>query len=137
MFVPAIIASRSDRLSGLQLVRKSAEMLKNLWGESLVVAISVGLAGFIMILGAFAGGALFSVIMTEVLGGAGLGLGIALTFITLIILSIIISTLGTIANTALYYYATHGRAPSIFSQNLLQSMVEQRKKRKKPQEPVT
>ena len=105
--VPAIVIDDQGPIDGL---RESAGLLKSTWGENLASRVGFGIVGFVaaipaIVLIAIAGatGVDAFVIAAVVLGGLWLALVVA-----------VISTLGGIFKTALYMYATTGRAPEGF-----------------------
>jgi hypothetical protein len=130
MFVPAIIANSKTYLPATKATKTSAGIIKNTWGESLILTVGVGLAGGLVTLAyiiftAFIGIGLWTM-SAPVLVNIML---IALAVIGLLLLTLVLSTLSAVVNTAIYFYAVHGQAPNGFDPALLQSVFAQRKKK--------
>lgn len=102
-------------------VRRSVEAIRKTWGESLVLAVGLGLAGTLVTLVVgltIAGGVvLIALGQPQAIGIAVIGLGAIL----LIAWALVASTLTTIVRAALYRYAVDGSVPSGFDATALQA----------------
>lgn len=136
MFAVPLIASRTEPIDGISVVRESARTLKQIWGESLVTQLGVGLVAGIVIITTVLGGMVLSFVMTATLSINPVWMIVA-TIILLVALSIIFSILGVIVQTALFYYAKTGQAPAHFSPQLLNSVVVAKHKPQTPANPST
>ena len=128
--IPVIVLS--DRQVGpLEATKESVKIIRQVWGESIVADIGISTIGalsmFVYILFSgvlFSGIALFSQSPSVYIGFA------LLAFVGLIGLAMIFTTLTSIVKAALYHYATTGKAPKLFNQELLQASMTPKKARK-------
>jgi hypothetical protein len=112
--VPVVVA---DGLGPIAAVKRSAEILKQTWGESIGGAAGLGLISFAASLPAFVAFAL-----AGASGGKGAAVAtIAIAALYLIGVFIVFATLGAIFRTGAYIYATTGKAPSSMDPQLLQA----------------
>ncbi|HQQ96040.1 MAG TPA: DUF6159 family protein [Cyclobacteriaceae bacterium] len=116
--VPGIVY---DGLGPFDAIKKSVEVIKKTWGESLIRHFGLGLIQFI---------AVFAIIVVS----AGLTYGLSMAFdsigmligigfgVLMLLLSILVFGVATsIFNTALYVYATKGTLASGFDQDTMRS----------------
>ena len=120
-FVIPILAA--EGISGFDVVKHSASIVKRRWGEAVVGQAGIGL---IMII--------IAVVLAVVLGGIGLialgggssvAVGIGITFVALAVLGVLLivaasAALQSIYTTVLYQYATTGQTGEEFSRDLLE-----------------
>jgi hypothetical protein len=112
--VPVVVV---DGLGPIAAVKRSAEILKQTWGESIGGAAGLGLISFAASLPAFVAFAL-----AGASGGKGAAVAtIAIAALYLIGVFIVFATLGAIFRTGAYIYATTGKAPSSMDPQLLQA----------------
>lgn len=97
-------------------VKQSAALIAKTWGESLAAAVGVG--AFMSLL-ALAG--LVLPVALFFISPYAAAVGLALTIVYWIGLSIVSAALTGIFRTALYLYATEGRAPAGFTQEYIQN----------------
>lgn len=127
--LPILIDGRGT-IGPLGAIKKSAELIKKTWGESIVVNLG-------MTLWAVLAGVLYTAIWCVVLwvvgqfvhpsatGGVDTGtyIGVGVIIATLAIgygiIMVIYSALSTIATSAVYIYATTGRTPERFDNDIL------------------
>jgi len=121
-FVIPIIAY--EGVGGFEAIKRSAGVIKRRWGEAVVGQAGIGLIMFLL---ALLVGGLFGIVGILLLttgGTVGTVVGIAFISVAVLgVLSIVVlaATLQSIYTAALYEYATKGQAPTIFSQNALDS----------------
>jgi hypothetical protein len=121
-FVIPVIAY--EGVGGFEAIKRSAGVIKRRWGEAVVGQAGIGLVMFLL---ALLVGGLFGIIGILLLtagGTVGTVVGIAFISVAVLgVLSIVVlaATLQSVYTTALYEYATKGQAPTIFSQNALDS----------------
>lgn len=112
--VPVVVV---DGLGPIAAVKRSAEILKRTWGESLGGEGGLGLIGFAASVPAF-----FVLALAGFSGGRGAAVAaIVIAVLYLIAVSIVFATLGAIFRTGAYIYATTGKAPSSMDEHLLQA----------------
>lgn len=132
--VPAIMASDKD-LHPFDATKESTKLIKKVWGEGVVANVSLGaafLVVFMCILLAGFGVLLVTAVMDIYFGLSPLLLapGGVLLVVALVLSVVVFMTLGPIVKAALYYYATTGKTPQYFNEQLLRSSITPRKARK-------
>jgi len=124
--VPVLVV---EKLGPLDAARRSAKIVKQAWGESLVSNAGIGLVSLLLTLliivplgiGAIALAINLQSLAVAVAGGA--------TLLVLIVLAALIgSALNSIALCALYLYATEGKVPQAFANTGLQHAFATKKK---------
>jgi len=121
-FVIPVIAY--EGVGGFEAIKRSAGVIKRRWGEAVVGQAGIGLIMFGL---ALLVGGVFGIIGILLLTGGGtVGTVIGIAFISVAVLGVLsivvlAATLQSVYTTALYEYATKGQAPTIFSQNALDS----------------
>lgn len=129
MFAVPFIMTSKESLGPIESTKESVNLIKRVWGESLIISAGIGLVGTIAVLSY---GTLMFV--SSVIAGmfqptlffVGLGLGTVILIVMLIILSV----LSNIAQAAIFYWATTGKAPKSFDKEILQSTMTPKKARK-------
>lgn len=116
--VPVLVV---EGLGPIAAVRRSVEVLRKGWGEGL--ALAIGFSAISMVLGVVVA---FLFVTAAVAGAltrsAALGLGIGSIAVAIVIgWMVVASALKTVAQLALFRYASTGSAPQGFDQNALQS----------------
>ncbi len=109
--VPVLVV---EKVGPLEAVKRSCKVMTQTWGESLVANFGAGLVIFLLFLGA-----LVPVLLGALIGGPALVVGIVVSVLLVIVVSLISSAANTIIITALYQYATNRRAPDAFDVDLL------------------
>lgn len=114
-----------EGLSPVTALKQSATMIRQSWGERLIVGIGIGFAyalliviGFIPIVGC----AVFFSNHMIVLGA----LAVVAAVVYWIVLSIVMSALSVIFQTALYMYCRTGQVPEAYSQMSVEGAFRQR-----------
>jgi hypothetical protein len=121
-FVIPVIAY--EGVGGFEAIKRSAGVIKRRWGEAVVGQAGIGLIMFGL---ALLVGGVFGIIGILLLTGGGtVGTVVGIAFISVAVLGVLsivvlAATLQSVYTTALYEYATKGQAPTIFSQNALDS----------------
>jgi hypothetical protein len=114
-FVVPVLAF--EDLGPIDAVKRSAKLFRDTWGEKVIGGFSLSLVSFLLMLPAIG----FVVVAAFVGGGIGLLLGLAIMFIYLVLLSVFMSAVGGIFNSALYRYACFKQVPPAFSHELIAS----------------
>ncbi len=122
--LPALVL---EGLGPIAALKRSVAVIKKTWGEGLVVAIGLGLVGFVitlLALGIVVGGVLIGATTKSlVLSGFIVAFGALL----LVTWGIVASTLRSIVQVALYRYATEGAAPAGFDAAAMQAAFAAKK----------
>ncbi len=130
LFAIPFIVTSNEHLGPIEATKKSTSLIKQVWGESVLVSLGIGLIGILVTFG-------YLIIATLVTTLFGLGIGVSagvvvgiLAILGFVALMIGLSVLGAIAKTAIFYWATTGKAPETFNQELLRTALTPKKARK-------
>ncbi len=111
--VPVLVV---EKTGPIEAVKRSCSIIGKTWGESLVANFGVGLMIFLLFLAA-----LIPAGLGFLMGGAALVVGLVITALLVIVVSLISSAVHTIITAALYQYAAEDRIPQQFEADLLQT----------------
>jgi len=115
-----------EGLGPIDALKKSTEVIKKTWGESLVKAIGLGLIQFfVFVLVILASGGLTYLLATTY-ATTGLLIGISVGLVLLLLTGLIFSVASTIFNTALYVYANESTIASGFSDEVIKGAFKQK-----------
>ncbi len=107
-----------------EAIKRSADTLRQTWGESLIRHYGLGLIQFMFImLGVFLSAGLFAMLGQT---GFGIGLAIMLSFVWFIGVIMVFSVANTVFNTALYAYANGGKVQGGFDEDTIQGAFRQK-----------
>ena len=121
--VPAMVY---NNLGPVDAIKKSVQVLRKTWGESLVRHFGLGLVQFIfIIIGIVIAIPLF--ILLAMLGPAGVVAGIGIFVVYFLGVFLVFGLANTVFNTALYAYADTGKIPSGYSEDIMKGAFEERK----------
>lgn len=121
--VPVLVV---EGLGPIAAIKRSVEVLRRNWGESLTLHLGMGLIGFLLTLAALlpaAAGITAGVLLEQM---PLLIAGVALTVVALIALALITSTLKVIIQAALYRFAETGVAPVGFDDAMLRTAIRKK-----------
>ena len=128
-FVIPVIAMSEEPIGPIEATKNSGNLIKKVWGESLVVNVGIGLIAILT----FIPYMLVSIFLGALAGSVWIPLGIvlgtlfALGFFGLIL---IFSVLSAIVRAAIYYWAITGKAPATFDRELLRASLTPKKARR-------
>lgn len=115
-----------EGLGPIPAVKRSTQVIKKTWGESLIRSIGLGLIQlliFVVIIGATIGLAYLLNSAYEFTGALiGIGIGVVLLFIT----GLIFSVANMVYNTALYVYASNNLIANGFDEDVVRSAFTSR-----------
>ncbi|MDB5182259.1 MAG: hypothetical protein JWO47_43 [Candidatus Saccharibacteria bacterium] len=128
--IPVIVTS-DTALGPIRATKKSTAVIKQAWGESLVLGVGIGLIavfsflGYIMVAGLLVG-------LSAGITGSGIVAGIVggIAFLGLMAGVVLVSVLQTYVKASVYYYATTGISPIAFDSQLLRQAFTAKKARK-------
>lgn len=134
-FAIPIIVEDEQSLNPVAATKKSLSIMKQIWGESLIVAVGIGAFELFIIiiymlfimLGAVVIGLMGNLTPSLLVPGLVLG-GIAIFALFAIVF--IFSVLEIFVKAALYYYATTGESPATFDKNILRQAFTTKKAKK-------
>jgi hypothetical protein len=117
-----------ENVGPIDAVKKSAQVIKKTWGESLIKAIGLGLIQFaiLILVIAVSGGITYGLATALDLTGLLIGLGISALLILLTVL--IFTVASTIFNTALYVYANNQLVAPGFNEDVVRGAFRQKNK---------
>ena len=109
LVVPAIVI---DDLGAIEAFKRSGALLRHSWGENLAARVGFGILGLVLVIPAAVVAAVLVASGSSVL--ATVGVIVAVAWFALVM--VVLTALNAIFQTALYMYATTGRAPEGFEQ---------------------
>jgi hypothetical protein len=115
-----------EGLGPVDAIKKSAEVIRKTWGESLIKAIGLGLVQFfvfVLILIASAG---LTFVLASAFDLTGLFIGITIGLLLLLLTGLIFTVASTIFNTALYVYAKNNQIASGFNEDVVKGAFRQK-----------
>ena len=107
-----------ENASPAQAVRRSKDILKKTWGESLARAFGLGIIQFLCILAVIG---ITLGLLTLAPKGLGTFLVVALGGLSSLCIILVFNVANTVFNTALYVYASTGAEPAVFDEQILVS----------------
>jgi hypothetical protein len=108
-----------EGLGPIEAVKKSLQVIKKTWGESLIKAIGLGFVQFLVMLGIIIFSGLLAYGLNMAFEWKGLLAGIGIGVLLLMLVGLVFSVASTIFNTALYVYANNGQIASGFSEEVI------------------
>ena len=121
--VPALVY---EGLGPIDAIKKSTQVIKKTWGESLIKAIGLGLVQFLIFVTIvlFAGALSYGLLSVFDLPGllVGIGIGILLLLLT----GLVFAVANTIFNTALYVYANNNLVAPGFNEDVVKGAFRQK-----------
>lgn len=123
LVVPTLAA---EGLGPFAAVKRSAQLLRKTWGESLVGQMSLGIAGFLLMLPAIGfviGGIVLAGVLESVWPAV---IGVSVGVLYGVLASIVTSAVQQVFLAAVYLYAAEGETPAGFSQELLESAFKRK-----------
>jgi hypothetical protein len=130
-FAIPVIMDEQDQLGPIDATKKSIELIKKTWGESLVATASIGIISFLVGISYFFIASAISLLIIVGLKATILGIVVASVFlIGLIVLMLVFSMMSGYVKAAVYYYATTGESPVAFSKSILEEAFTIKKAKK-------
>jgi len=119
VFVIPVIIREDKSVNPLGFLKRSAIMLKQTWGESLIGYLGIRFGAVVCVLGSFA---LFAIPL-----GIGLALknpwlviaAVALEFLCLVVMTYLLNIASQVYRCALFIYASEGVVPGPFDQDMM------------------
>lgn len=108
-----------EGLGPIDAVKKSTQVIKKTWGESLIRAIGLGLIQFftfVLIIVLCVG---ITYLLANLIGTSGLIAGVSVGLLLLFFAGLIFSVANTIFNTALYVYANNNKVADGFNEEVV------------------
>lgn len=117
-----------NNLGPINAIKKSVQVLKKTWGESLIKYFALGLTQFLFIIA----GIIITIILLILGSGAGIvGIIFAIIIAVLYFVAVItiFSVANTVFNTALYVYAETGKVPGKYTKDIMSNAFASRKRK--------
>lgn len=103
----------------IDAVKKSTQIIKKTWGESLIKAIGLGLIQFFVFFLIIVSTGGLTYLLMQQFEFTGMLIGVGIGALLLLLAGIIFSVASTIFNTALYVYANNNLVPSGFNEDVV------------------
>jgi hypothetical protein len=128
-FVIPFIVSSENKLGPIESTKKSLNLIKQVWGESLAINVGIGLIAFLTMVSYSLVVAFVFVSLVQIGTIVGLVFG-GFALIGLLTLALVFNVISSIAKAAVFYWATTGKAPATFDKELLRVAMTHKKARK-------
>jgi hypothetical protein len=129
--IPVIVLSDKS-VRPLTATKESINIIRKVWGEGVSAQLGISLISLVGFLGYFVFWAFVAFVGSAIgnIPSVISGVAVFLAILGFIAMAIIFSTLTSIAKAALYHYATTGKAPEMFSKELLRTAMTPKKARR-------
>jgi hypothetical protein len=115
-----------EGLGPIDAIKKSTQIIKKTWGESLIKALGLGLVQFLVfVILIMASGAL-TFVLSSAFDTVGLLIGISVGVLLLLLTGLVFTVASTIFNTALYVYANNNLIASGFNEEVVRGAFKQK-----------
>lgn len=115
-----------EGLGPIDAIKKSTQVIKKTWGESLIKALGLGLVQFLVfVILIIASGAL-TFVLSSAFDTIGLLIGISVGVLLLLLTGLVFTVASTIFNTALYVYANNNLIASGFNEEVVRGAFKQK-----------
>jgi hypothetical protein len=115
-----------EGLGPIDAIKKSSQVIKKTWGESLIKAIGLGLVQFFVFVIIVLISAAFTYSLAMAFDTIGMLVGISVGVLLLLLAGLVFNVASTIFNTALYVYANNNLVASGFSEEVVRGAFRQR-----------
>jgi hypothetical protein len=115
-----------EGLGPIDSLKRSTQVIKKTWGESLIKAIGLGLVRFLVFVVIIMLSGALAYVLAFVFTDTGALIGIATGLLLLMLSGLIFSVANTIFNTALYLYANNNSVASGFSEDMMKGAFRQK-----------
>lgn len=115
-----------EGLGPIDAIKKSARVIKETWGESLIKAIGLGLVQFFVFVIILAASAALTYGLANAFDVTGLLVGIGVGLLLIFLAGLVFSVASTVFNTALYLYANNKMVAQGFSEDVVKGAFRQK-----------
>jgi len=115
-----------EAVGPIDALRKSTEVIKKTWGESLLKTIGLGLIQILSFILILALSAVITYGLVSIFDVTGLLVGIAIAALLLLLAGLIFAVANTIFNTALYVYAHNNLVAPGFREDVVKGAFKQK-----------
>ncbi len=124
IFVVPVLVYES--LGPIDALKKSTQLIKKTWGESLIKALGLGLIQFLVFVMVIVVSVALTYVLTSAFDTVGLLIGISVGALLLLLTGMVFTVASTIFNTALYVYANNNLVASGFNEEVVRGAFKQK-----------
>jgi ABC-type multidrug transport system fused ATPase/permease subunit len=117
-----------EGLGPIDALKRSTQVIKKTWGESIIKSIGLGLIQFLVFLGIIVACGGLSYVLLSAFDIAGLFVGVAIGLLLLLLTGLIFTVASTIFNTALYVYANNQIVAPGFQEDVVKGAFRPKQK---------
>lgn len=115
-----------EGLGPIAAVKKSTQVIKRTWGESLIKAIGLGLIQFFVFVLLIAISIGLTYVLANLFNTTGFVVGVSIGLLLLFFAGLIFSVASTIFNTVLYVYANSNKVAAGFNEDVVRGAFKQK-----------
>jgi Family of unknown function (DUF6159) len=115
-----------EGLGPIDAIKKSTQVIKKTWGESLIKALGLGLVQFFVFVMVIIASAGLTFVLSSAFDTAGLLIGISVGVLFLLLTGLVFTVASTIFNTALYVYANNNLIAEGFNEEVVKGAFKQK-----------
>lgn len=115
-----------EGLGPIDALKKSTQVIKKTWGESLIKALGLGIVQFLVFVMVIIASAALTFALTSAFDNVGLLIGISVGALLLLLTGLVFTVASTIFNTALYVYANNNLVASGFNEEVVKGAFKQK-----------
>jgi hypothetical protein len=116
-----------EGLGPIEALKKSTQVIKQTWGESLIKAIGLGLVQFFVFVTIIMASGALTFALASAFDVMGVVIGVAVGLSLLLLTGLVFTVASTIFNTALYIYANNDRIATGFTEEVVKGAFKQKK----------
>jgi hypothetical protein len=115
-----------ENVGPIDALKKSTQVIKKTWGESLIKNIGLGLIQLLSFFVIIAVSGALAYVLTDLFSTAGLLIGAAIGGALLLLTGLVFTVASTIFNTALYVYANNNLVAPGFKEEVVKGAFRQK-----------
>jgi Family of unknown function (DUF6159) len=115
-----------EGLGPIDALKKSTQVIKKTWGESLIKALGLGIVQFLVFVMVIIATGALTIALSSAFDTAGLLIGISVGALLLLLTGLVFTVASTIFNTALYVYANNNLIASGFNEEVVKGAFKQK-----------
>jgi hypothetical protein len=115
-----------ENIGPIDAIKKSIQIIKKTWGESLIKSIGLGLVQFFVFILIILVSAGFTYLLAMGFDAMGIVIGVAVGLLLILLAGLVFTVASTIFNTALYVYANNNIIASGFSEEVVKGAFRQK-----------
>jgi hypothetical protein len=115
-----------EGLGPIDAIKKSTQVIKKTWGESLIKAIGLGLIQFFVFFLIFILAGALTYGLATAFDVVGLLVGLGIGILSMLLAGLVFTVASTIFNTALYVYANNNMVAAGFSEEIVKGAFRQK-----------